>query len=67
MGRRERAVPWRGQTEKSKDRIEILLLFPLLFRTTSGEYGSSQARGGNGAAAASLHHSHICDLHHSSW
>ena len=45
----------------------------LLFRAAPMAYGSSQARGPIGAAAAGLHHSHsnsnpscIWDLHHSS-
>ena len=56
----------------------FFLDFAFFFRTT---YGSSQARGPMGAAAASLHHSnaiamhtiampdlsHVCDLCHSSW
>ena len=37
-----------------------------LFRVTPVAYGSSQARGQIGASAAGLHHSHICDVHHSS-
>ena len=41
------------------------LLFVLLFRGTPVAYGSSQARGGIGAAAAGLPHSHS-NLHHSS-
>ena len=47
--------------------------FCLFFRATPMAYGSSQARGQIGAAAASLHHSHIkegpsliCNLHNSS-
>ena len=47
--------------------------FVLLFRATPAAHGGSQARGRNGALAASLHHSHsnagserVCDLHHSS-
>ena len=44
-----------------------------LFRATLAAYGGPQARGGIGATADSLHHSHsnvrselFCDLHHSS-
>ena len=36
------------------------------FRTAPVAYGSSQATGWLGAAAASLHRSHVCNLHHSS-
>ena len=53
--------------------IYLLRLFCFI-RSTSSEYGSSQARGQIGATAASLHHSHSnggselhCNLHHSSW
>ena len=41
-------------------------IFCLFFRAAPAAYGSSQARGGNGAAAASLHHSHSFNGHHSS-
>ena len=50
-----------------------VLFFSFLFRAAPGAYGSSQARGWIGAAAAGLGHSHsnagsshVCDLHHSS-
>ena len=48
----------------------------LLFRATPRAYGSFQARGPVGAAAADLHHtatampwdlSWVCDLHYCSW
>ena len=51
----------------------IFFFFFGLFRATLVAYGSSQARGEIGAAAARLHHSHsnadpssVCDLHPSS-
>ena len=49
----------------------IFLFFPFVFRAVLMAHGSSQARGGIGAAAAGLHHRHrdlsrVCDLHHSS-
>ena len=50
----------------------IFYLILLLFRATPAAYGSSQARGRIGAAAASLCHSNagsepVWNLHHSSW
>ena len=36
----------------------FFFLFFLLFSSIPGVYGSSQARGGIGAVAADLHHSH---------
>ena len=38
--------------------IIIITIIILLFRATPAAYGSSQARGLIGVAAASLHHSH---------
>ena len=37
----------------------LLLLLFLLFRATPAAYGGSQARGGIGASAAALRHSHV--------
>ena len=36
----------------------IIIILILLFRAAPAAYGSSHARGGMGATAASLHHSH---------
>ena len=36
----------------------VVCLFVVFFRATPEVYGSSQARGSIGAAAAGLHHSH---------
>ena len=49
------------KSEPSHFVVFLLLLFFLFwffFRATPVAYGSSQARGGIGAAAAGLHHSH---------
>ena len=55
--------------------LQHLLSLDFFFLRVAPEaYGSSQARGGIGAAAAGLCHtqamldlSHVCDLHYSSW
>ena len=53
-------------------RIKSTFFFFVFFRASSAAYGSSQAKGWIGAAAARLCHSHsntcrTCHLHHSSW
>ena len=45
--------------------IYLFFIF-CLFTASPVAYGDSQARGPTGAVAASLHHSHVCDLHHRS-
>ena len=54
---------------KKKKKIAYLCIYIyfLLFRAAPAAYGHSQARDLIRAAAASLPHSHICNLHHSSW
>ena len=42
----------------SEAQFGFLFVYFCLFRTVPVEYGSSQARGPIGAAAANLHHSH---------
>ena len=60
-------------SESDIGRSRDFYLFVCLFRAPSVAYGSSQARGQNRAAAASLHHSHsnirfepLLQSHHSS-
>ena len=54
--------------------MKVVFCFLCLFRAVPAAYGSSQARGPTGAAAAIFDTatakqdlSHVCNLHHSSW
>ena len=66
-------VGWRPHRKFHPVVAGVHTLFFSLFRVTPVAYGSSQARGQFGAAAAGLYHSHstsdlssLFDLHHSS-
>ena len=53
------APPTKGSGGRWSYRLSSMkTLFSFLFRVPPAAYGNSQARGGNGAAAARLSHSH---------